>query len=84
MPDGSELRTVRVLGSIRDVAADAWNACAGADDPFLNHGFLAALEDSRSVSAESGWIPQHLAALGEGGLKRERAFLTRCNWLNLI
>jgi hypothetical protein len=67
MPDGSELRTVKVLGSIRDVAADAWSACAGADDPFLNYGFLAALEDSGSVSAETGWIPQHLAALGEDG-----------------
>jgi len=67
MPDGSELRTVKVLGSIREVAAEAWNACAGADDPFLNHGFLAALEDSGSVSAETGWIPQHLAALGEDG-----------------
>ena len=67
MPDGSELRTIKVLGSIHEVAADAWNACAGADDPFLNHGFLAALEDSGSVSAETGWIPQHLAALGEDG-----------------
>jgi hypothetical protein len=67
MPDGSELRTVKVLGSIHEVAADAWNACAGADDPFLNHGFLAALEDSGSVSAKAGWIPQHLAALGEDG-----------------
>jgi uncharacterized protein len=67
MPDGSELRTIKVLGSIHEVAADAWNACAGADDPFLNHGFLAALEDSGSVSAEAGWIPQHLAALGEDG-----------------
>jgi hypothetical protein len=67
MPDGSELRTVQVLGSIRDMEADAWNACAGEDDPFLSHGFLAALEDSGSVSAETGWIPQHLAALGEYG-----------------
>ena len=65
MPDGSELRTVKVLGSIHDVTADAWDACAGADDPFLSHGFLAALEDSGAVSAETGWIPRHLAALGE-------------------
>jgi uncharacterized protein len=67
MPDGSELRTVKVLGTIHDVEADAWNACAGEDDPFLSHGFLAALEDSGAVSAETGWMPQHLAALGEDG-----------------
>lgn len=67
MPDGSELVTVKVLGSIHDVSANAWDACAGTDDPFLSHGFLAALEDSGSVSAETGWLPKHLAALGRDG-----------------
>jgi predicted N-acyltransferase len=46
---------------IHDVPAAAWDACAGADNPFVRHAFLAALEDSRSVSAETGWLPQHLA-----------------------
>jgi hypothetical protein len=67
MPDGSELRTVKVLGSIRDVPSDAWDACAGTGDPFVSHAFLAALEDSGSVSADTGWMPHHLAALGEDG-----------------
>lgn len=67
MPDGSELRTVKVLGSINDVPAVAWDACAGTEDPFLCYGFLAALEDSGSVCAETGWHPQHLAALSDDG-----------------
>ena len=67
MPDGSELRTVKVLSSIRDVPSDAWDACAGTGDPFVSHAFLAALEDSGSVSADTGWMPHHLAALGEDG-----------------
>jgi uncharacterized protein len=40
-----------------------WNAlahAAGELNPFLLFEFLAALEDSRSVSPEQGWLPQHL------------------------
>src|SRR5436190_2368151 len=37
-------------------AAD-WDRCAGADDPFLSHAFLSALEDSGSAAAETGWQP---------------------------
>ncbi len=62
-----EARTVKVLGSIHDVAAGAWDACAGGDDPFLAHAFLAALEDSGSVAPETGWMPRHLAVMGDGG-----------------
>lgn len=72
MPDGRdaappESRTVKVLQSIHDVAACAWDACAGGDDPFLSHAFLAALEDSGSVAPETGWMPRHLAAMDDDG-----------------
>ncbi len=60
MPDGREPATVKVLGSLGEVPAAQWDACAGADDPFLSHAFLSALEDSGSVSARSGWLPRHL------------------------
>jgi predicted N-acyltransferase len=33
---------------------------AGADDPFVEHAFLAALEHSRAVGAGSGWLPHHV------------------------
>lgn len=45
--------------SILDIDATAWNALTGTDQPFIQHGFLAALEASGSVSAELGWQPAH-------------------------
>ncbi len=60
MPDGSEPVAVKVLQSIRDIPAEQWDACAGPDDPFTGHAFLAALEDSGATTGESGWLPQHL------------------------
>ena len=67
MPDGADAVTVEVLSSIHDVPAAAWDACAGADGPFTGHAFLAALEDSGSVCAETGWLPRHLAVTGAEG-----------------
>ncbi|MFQ5618893.1 MAG: GNAT family N-acetyltransferase [Rhodospirillales bacterium] len=60
MPDGREPATVKVLGSLGEVPAAEWDACAGADDPFLRHAFLSALEESGSASPRSGWLPRHL------------------------
>ena len=60
MPDGREPTTVKVLGSLGEVPAAQWDACAGTDDPFLSHAFLSALEESGSASARSGWLPRHL------------------------
>ena len=67
MPDGADAVTIEVLSSIHDVPAAAWDACAGSDDPFTNHAFLAALEDSGSVRAETGWLPRHLAVTAADG-----------------
>ncbi|WP_119462307.1 GNAT family N-acetyltransferase [Rhodospirillaceae bacterium SYSU D60014] len=60
MPDGREPVTARVTERIGTVDAAQWDACAGGDNPFVSHAFLAALEDSGSVEAETGWLPQHL------------------------
>ena len=67
MPDGADAVTIEVLSSIHDVPAAAWDACAGSDDPFTSHAFLAALEDSGSVRAETGWLPRHLAVTAADG-----------------
>lgn len=67
MPDGREPTTVNVLGSITEVTAAEWDACAGHDHPFCSHGFLSAMEDSGSASAESGWLPRHLLIRDEDG-----------------
>ncbi len=61
MADGGETATVRVVTRIAEIPAAEWDACAGADNPFVSHCFLNALEESGSATAETGWLPQHLA-----------------------
>jgi len=69
MPDGQDTIIIRVLDSLAQVPAGEWDACAGADNPFIRHAFLKALEDSGAVRAETGWHPQHLVAEdGSGGV----------------
>src|SRR5215472_8840170 len=55
---------IRVFPSIGDIAAAAWDACAGGAgaNPFTRHAFLSALEASKSATARTGWQPQHLVA----------------------
>ena len=62
MPDQGEQGavSVRLAESLAGVDPHAWDACAGAANPFLSHAFLSALEDSGSVKAETGWLPQHV------------------------
>ncbi len=68
MQDGPVIR----LGTgIRSIPADQWDRCAGPDDPFLSHIFLAALEESGSVGPGTGWQAAPIlvdAADGDGGL----------------
>jgi uncharacterized protein len=67
MPDGADLHTVKSMPSIHEIAAEDWDACAGRDNPFVGHAFLAALEDSGSVGVRAGWTPRHLVALDASG-----------------
>ena len=53
--------TVRVAPSVGALSAWEWDALAGADNPFVSHAFLAALEDSGSVGPGTGWTPAPLA-----------------------
>ena len=68
MPDGNEPVAIKVLGSIGEISAEAWDACAGAGNPFTSHGFLAAVEDSGSAAAETGWEPRHLCLEDKSGV----------------
>jgi predicted N-acyltransferase len=58
--------SARVVGAIGDVPAAVWDACAGDANPFVSHAFLAALEDSRSVSARTGWASHHAVVEHDG------------------
>jgi predicted N-acyltransferase len=53
---------LRVLGSIDEVSAEAWDALhTDEDSPFVEHAFLSALEGSGCASRARGWTPAHLA-----------------------
>ncbi len=58
---------IRVLDTIHGVPAPAWDTCAGADNPFVTHAFLATLEDSGSATAATGWQPVHLVGESDSG-----------------
>ena len=53
---------LEVVEDLRRVDADRWDALSGDDDPFSEHAFLSALEQSGSVGGDSGWHPRHLLA----------------------
>ena len=60
MPDGRDAVAIKIVKSLSEVSPEAWDACAGTDNPFARHAFLSALEDSGSATGETGWLGQHL------------------------
>lgn len=65
MSDGG--LAARVGGSVGAFDREEWNALAGADNPFVSHEFLTALEDSGSVGAGTGWQATPIVISEEGG-----------------
>ena len=51
---------IAALNGLAGLKADRWDALRADDQPFLAHGWLAALEQSGAVSAATGWQPHHL------------------------
>lgn len=66
--------TIKQIGSLNEVPAAEWDACAGAADglpppnPFVSFAFLKALEDAGCVDNRSGWISRHIVMEREGAL----------------
>ena len=54
---------VKQINSITEVDEVSWNRLADPAYPFLQHEFLLALEQSSSVSEQTGWSPQHLLVM---------------------
>jgi len=48
-----------ILPSLRGVSAEAWNAIAGTEHPFVRYEFLAALEQHNCL-LPYGWQPAHV------------------------
>ena len=51
---------VELAADLSHVAAADWDALTGEDDPFVEHAFLLALEQSGSVGRGTGWRPMHV------------------------
>jgi predicted N-acyltransferase len=58
----------KTAASMDEIDAQAWNALAGTDCPFLRHEFLAALEHTGCVGPGTGWQPSHLTLHDAQGL----------------
>jgi uncharacterized protein len=54
-PSTEASAVARIVSGISTLDPLAWNLCAGAENPFLDHAFLSALETSQSVGAGTGW-----------------------------
>lgn len=64
----SSLKAVaKVHRRISEIGREAWDACAGTANPFVNFDFLNALEESGCATEQAGWTPQHLTVEDEAG-----------------
>ncbi|AEQ51633.1 GNAT family N-acetyltransferase [Pelagibacterium halotolerans] len=64
MSDHTEL-TISVHPSTASIPSTTWNALASSggenpDNPFLEHAFFLALEESGCATGATGWQPQHI------------------------
>jgi predicted N-acyltransferase len=54
--------TLRILERVRDVDPAAWDALVDDEgSPFVEHAWLAMLEDTGCVGGDTGWTPAHLS-----------------------
>jgi len=71
--DEADRQIVRVSSAMAEIAAADWDRLANPDaatfNPFVSHAFLHALEEAETVGPRSGWIPQHLTATDDQGLR---------------
>ncbi|MBA3675965.1 MAG: N-acetyltransferase [Sphingosinicella sp.] len=65
MSDGEII--ARIAPGAASLAAEDWDRCAGADNPFLSHAFLSALEESGSAAPGAGWQPLPIVIDGRDG-----------------
>lgn len=61
---------IRQLTHINQISPEQWDGLLGSAYPFLRHAFLAALENSGSVSPQHGWEPAHLVVCDDEGMLR--------------
>ena len=52
---------ITIHKNINEIPSSEWNTLVTDNNPFLQHEFLAALENHGCVSNKYGWIPCHIA-----------------------
>lgn len=63
--------TATICTATAEIPAGVWNGLASGtnghtDNPFLDHAFFRALEQSGCATAETGWQPQHILIEEDG------------------
>ena len=62
--------SLQTLSGLGQISSQEWSCLSGASksveseiayNPFISHAYLSSLEDAGTVSADTGWLPQHLA-----------------------
>jgi predicted N-acyltransferase len=59
--------TAKIMPAVGGIPQAEWDALAGADNPFISHAFLSAMEDSGSVGPGTGWQAAPLVIEGADG-----------------
>ncbi|MCW5720572.1 MAG: N-acetyltransferase [Devosia sp.] len=64
--------TATIHSSTASIPAERWNSLVPGtdgvpDNPFLDHGFFLALEESGCATGRTGWQPQHIIIADETG-----------------
>jgi predicted N-acyltransferase len=71
---------LKILSSITEIPASQWNALVTEDTvPFLEWEWLAALEESGSISPETGWHPLHFCLWNGEKLAAAAPFYLKTN-----
>ena len=65
--DISDAIIAEIASGVSALDAAQWDALNVLGNPFVNHAFLAALEESGSVGQGTGWSPAPIALRGEDG-----------------
>jgi len=55
----------KFYSSIADIPPSTWNDLFDSGNPFVQHAFLLALEESECVSPDTGWQAQHMMLINE-------------------
>ena len=58
---------IEITDTLLDIPATQWNKLNKDGNPFTSHAFLTALEESKSIGGETGWIPRYLLLWNNNG-----------------